>query len=261
MNSPKSLQSPLLRARGFRHAFFTRHGGVSEGPYASLNFSTSTGDSVQNVRENLSRAAASLGIPPDRLYFLSQVHGAEAVLVESESGTEFRHRQGDAVVGVLPGIACGVRTADCVPILIADQASGAVAAVHAGWRGVAKGVVLSTLQCLRQALRAEGAFIAAIGPHISAAAFEVSEEVASELASAPGARDAIERHHGPKPHVVLRAIVRGQLESSGLKARDIDDVLGCTFLDADRFFSYRRDGRVGGRHLSVIVSRAQAAMR
>lgn len=261
--------SPLLSAAGFRHAFFTRHGGVSTGPYRSLNFSYAATDSEANVRQNLARAAATLGLPAARLYFLSQVHGVDVKLLHGDEDREVvLFEQGDAVVSQDPTLACGVRTADCVPILIADRISGGVGAIHAGWRGTVSGVVAQAVRALRELIGGPSDLIAAVGPHISARAFEVSEEVAAELAACSSLPDVVLRADVaadgsvvatyPRPHVDLRRIIRGQLLELGLDAGAIDDVPGCTVLDAQDFFSYRRDGAASGRHLSAIVPRGHA---
>ncbi len=254
--TPDSFEeSPLLRAAGFRHAFFTRRGGASAGPYESLSFSVAVGDSADNVSENLRRAATELGVEPSRLYFLSQVHGRDVVVVDgSENRDAVLHREGDAVASTAAGVACGVRIADCVPLLIADRASGAVAAAHAGWRGVAAGVAAETVRTLRGLIADRGDLIAAIGPHISVDAFEVSEDVAAQLRDASPDRDVIDRSHA-KPHVDLRRILRAQLRALGLADEDIDDVGGCTVGDRERYFSFRRDGKQSGRHLAAIVVR------
>lgn len=260
------LSSPLLTHAGFRHAFFTRHGGVSAGPYRSLNFSYAATDSEANVRQNLARAGVALGVPATRLYFLSQVHGVEArTLHGNEDREQVLFEQGDAVVSLDPTLACGVRTADCVPILIADRTSGGVGAIHAGWRGTVSGVVAQAVSALRELIGAPGDLIAAIGPHISARAFEVSEQVAAELAACSKLPGVVQRAElasdgrvvqpYPKPHVDLRRIIRGQLLELGLTGTAIDDVPGCTVLDAEDFFSFRRDGAHSGRHLSAIVPR------
>ena len=125
MNHAYYLESPLLREAGFRHAFFTRRGGVSAGPYESLNFSFAVGDHEPNVRENLARAAAALGVTATRLYFLLQVHGRKSQVVLGEEDWEWMRRQpGDAVVSRQTDLACCVRTADCLPLLIGDRSSG-----------------------------------------------------------------------------------------------------------------------------------------
>jgi polyphenol oxidase len=248
------LESALLRELGFRHAFFTRRGGVSEGPYESLNFSSAVGDSPERVAANTALAAGALGVTPERIRFLSQVHGSAALALDgSETAAEARLFEGDAVASRTPELAVSVRTADCVPILVADPESGAACAIHAGWRGVVRGVVEAGVARLRE-LSSRGELAAAIGPHIRAAAFEVSEEVAVELAAASPVAGVVLRG-SVRPHVSLAHIVRGKLVALGISADSIDDVGGCTASEPERFFSFRRDGKIGGRHLSAIVPR------
>lgn len=250
--SPEYLTSPLLLDAGFRHAFFTRQGGVSSGPYASLNFSYGVGDAAECVDENLRRAADTLAVPQGQVYFLSQVHGDVAVeLFSPTPQKEVWCQEGDALVSAYPELACGVRTADCVPVLVADQSTGRVAAIHAGWRGIVAEVIKAGLKLLGGDPKH---WVAAIGPHISVSRFEVSEEVASavERVSSP---DCIAREAGRKPHVDLRRAARNQLLNTGMSSLAIDDVEGCTQSDAANFFSFRRDGKHSGRHLSAIVPR------
>lgn len=249
------LTSKLLTAAGFRHAFFTRRGGVSEGAYESLNFSIAVGDAPERVEKNLELAAEALGVTGERIRYLSQVHGALALAVDgSERAADARLWEGDAVLSRSPGLACSVRTADCVPIVVADLASGAACAIHAGWRGVVRGVVEAGIARLRDLTGTRGDLAAVIGPHIRQAAFEVSEDVATELASVSPVSDVVDRS-GPKPHVSLARIVAGKLLALGLAESHIDDVGGCTLSEPERFFSFRRDGKIGGRHLSAIVPR------
>ncbi len=255
MTSPaKALISPLLRDAGFRHAFFTRGGGVSEGPYASLSFSVAAGDVPEHVEENLNRAAALLGVAPERMYFLSQTHGTDLREVTGvEDRSEVLHLEGDAVWSDSPAVACAVRSADCVPVLLADRRSGRVAAIHAGWRGVAAGIVPSVISRLATDRRPE--WLVAIGPHISVEAFEVGEDVAQALEAASPSAKSVDRTSWSKPHVDLRLILHAQLADVGVAPAAVDDVFGCTHGDRARFFSFRRDGRLSGRHLSAIVPR------
>jgi YfiH family protein len=249
------LESPLLAAAGFRHAFFTRRGGVSEGPYASLNFSRSVGDDPERVAKNFDLAAEALGVAASRIYFLSQVHGAGAItLTGEEDPAILLEVEGDAVVTRKPGTACGVRTADCVPILVGDRRTGAVASIHAGWRGIVRGVVEAGIAKLRDVAGEPGDLVVAIGPHIRGTAFEVGDDVADELAAVSPV-PCVLRREGMRPHVRLDNIVRAKLAALGVGSDLIDDVEGCTASEPDRFFSYRRDGKVGGRHLSAIVAR------
>jgi polyphenol oxidase len=248
-------QSDLLAREGFVHAFFTRRGGVSEGAFASLNLSSAGGDDPKLVAENLRRVALELGVPAARVYFLSQVHGVRARVLGPEDDRErVLHEEGDITLSLEPGLACGTRYADCVPVLLADRRSGAVAAVHAGWRGVADGAVTAGVAALGALVGAPLDLVAAVGPHISRAAFEVSAEVAEELLRASPDRDVLDlsRH---RPHVDLRRIVHAQLRATGIDEAGIDHVGGCTVGDPDRYFSFRRDGAASGRHLAAILAR------
>ena len=256
-DQPGALTSLLLRNAGFEHAFFTRQGGVSEAPWASLNFASSTGDDPAAVRENLARAARRLGVDPARVYFLSQVHG---VASRELDGTEDRdavvREEGDITLSKVAGVACGARSADCVPILAGDRKTGAVAAIHSGWRGTVLRVALEGVRRLREIAGPAAELVAAIGPHIEVCCFEVGDDVAGELAGcSPVGRAAIWEGEGKKPRVELRRVVRAQLMEAGLRPSDIDDVAGCTVCDAERFHSFRRDGARSGRMLSAIVAK------
>ena len=255
--SPEYLTSQLLLREGFRHAFFTRRGGTSRAPFDSLNFSVRVGDAPENVEANLRLAADALGVEPGRLYFLSQVHGTEVVhLTGRESRDEVVQKTGDVTMSNAPGVACGVRVADCVPVLVGDRRTGAVCAIHSGWQGTALGVTSAAVTALRRLIGGEGDLVAAIGPHIERCCFEIGDDVAERLAAcAPFESDVIVREEGKKPHADLRRIVRIQLRALGLDDMAIDDVHGCTKCDKDRFFSYRRDKERSGRHLAAIVTR------
>lgn len=249
------LTSERLAREGFRHAFFTRRGGASSGPYATLSFSLAAGDDPEAVEENHRRAATVLGIEPARLLYLSQVHGVEVVFAEpSLTRAACARIEGDALLARDGQLACGVRSADCVPILLADPASGAVGAVHAGWRGVEAGIAGAAVAALAE-VGGAGRLVAAIGPHIGPRAFEVGEDVAARLVTASPRGDVVSREGG-RIRVDLRAIVRAQLRAAGLPDDAIDDVHGCTYSEPERFHSYRRDGATSGRHLSAIVPRS-----
>jgi YfiH family protein len=255
--SPPAVTSALLAGAGFRHAFFTRVGGVSLAPWDSLSFAASVGDDPEAVRENFRRAARVLGVDPARVYVLSQVHGtASRVLSGAEDRDEVVREVGDVTVSCAAGVACGVRSADCVPVLVADRASGAVAAIHSGWRGTVANAAHAGVLALRALAGGDGDLVAAIGPHIARCCFEVGDDVAAALAGASPLGDAaVLRQDGRKPHVDLRRVVRAQLEAAGVAAGAIDDVTGCTVCERERFHSYRRDGARSGRMLSAIVAR------
>lgn len=251
-----ALRSASLARAGFAHAFFTRRGGRSPLPWGPTNFAASVGDDPANVRANVELAARALGVEPSRVYFLSQVHGADAVEISGEEDRdEVVLRRGDVVISNAPGVACGVRSADCVPVLVGDPRTGIVAAIHAGWRGVAIGAVAATIRRLVARRARPTDLVAAIGPHIEACCFEVGDDVAAELARASSLGErAIRRDRGPRPHVDLRSIVHAQLDATGVARDRIDDVPGCTACDAERFHSFRRDRDRSGRMLSAIVT-------
>lgn len=253
MTSVEVLRSERLLAAGFAHGFSTRAGGVSQGPYASLNLGRSVGDQADAVAENHRRLASAVGYAPELLYDVTQVHGASVVQVrEADSVMDVRTRHADALVARVAGHAVGVRTADCIPILLGDKASGTVAAIHAGWRGVVAGVVREAIEAMEAADRS--ALVAAIGPSIGPCCFEVGDDVAAELGQAAG--DGLVIRCGPhKPHVDLWRAVEHQLRRAGV---DTIDTLGaCTMCESERFFSFRRDGAQSGRMLSVIVAPAR----
>jgi len=249
------LPSPLLTREGFAHAFFTRRGGCSPAPYDSLHFG-GTGQSADELAANVVAAAHALAIDPARLYTATQVHGREVMVVHgTDNRLEYLRRKADAVVTSTVGVACGVKVADCVPVLVGDRSSGAVAAIHSGWQGTEINVVAAAIAALRKELGETGDFVAAIGPHIEVCCFEVGDDVAARLsACAPGV-DAVDGRRGLRPHVDLRKIVRAQLQTLGIPTDAIDDVRGCTKCDATRFFSFRRDHENSGRLLAAIVAR------
>lgn len=250
------VQSSLLKTYGFCHGFSLRTGGVSSEPFETLNLGRAVGDVALSVAENHRRFAVDVGYDENRLYELSQVHGKEVTVVDGKQApTTFRTQQGDALIGVGSAIAVGVRTADCIAVLIGDPSSGAVATIHAGWRGVVAGVLQATLKKLSDIAGTEvSTWCVAIGPHIRQCCFEVGEDVAEEIAHSCENAEIIERT-GPRPRVSLVKALRVQLNQQGVSAKRIDDVGGCTHCEAQRFFSYRRSGASTGRHLAVIVSR------
>jgi hypothetical protein len=244
----------LLRATHFpdrlTHGFTTRHGGVSEGEFASLNMGAKWGDDPEAVRENYRRVAEAGGFHPEAFVQVRQVHGADVVrartvVAGAEADAIWHHRDdGD-------GVVVAVLTADCVPVLIADADATVVAAVHSGWRGTVQGVVARTVETLLSAGADAARLRAAIGPCIELDAFEVGEDVAAQFDDVH-----VRRHCGARPHVDLVAAVRQQLVGAGLHPQHVQRIGGCTHAEPERFFSYRRDayGRdtKTGQHLSFI---------
>ncbi len=229
------LRSELLDGLGVRHGFSVRTGGAT-------------------VADDGQRLIAGLVGAHGTLFQMSQVHGdGVRRLAPADDAVAVRALDGDALIGV-DGAAVGVRVADCLAVLVVDPASGAVAAIHAGWRGTVRGIVPRAIGELATGGAEPERFAAALFPHLRACCFEVGEDVAAEIALASTARDVIVRGRA-KPHVNLATVVRAQLLDAGLAPARIDDVAGCTRCEPARFFSYRRDGADAGRHLAAIVSR------
>ena len=252
------LTSPLLP---FRHGFSTRAGGASEGPYASLNLGFAVGDIRERVEENFRRLAQAAGIPASAFVTASQVHGDRVLKAEEPPAGDFPRppqAEADALWTDRSGVAVGVKTADCVPILIGDPDTGRVAAVHSGWRGTELGIAARAVEVLAAEGSPPARLLAAIGPAIRACCYEVSEDLAARFARALG--EEVVARAFPKPHLDLPAAVRRTLEQSGVHAEHIDLLPCCTACDAERFFSHRRDRGVSGRHLSFVVGGAPLAI-
>ncbi|MBN1654634.1 MAG: laccase domain-containing protein [Deltaproteobacteria bacterium] len=214
------------------------------------------GNNAERVAANYRELAGFIGCARERIFEVSQNHGSGVRVVgPGERVFDVRSEKADALVAHKSSIAVGVRVADCLSLLLADPFSGAVAAVHVGWRGAVAGV----LEAAIRALIADGSTAAyrlhaALFPHIRPCCFEVGEEVAHALVSACENPDVIVGGY-TKPHVDLALVVKTQLNRSGIADPRIDDIAGCTCCDQNRFFSYRRDGDSSGRHLVVIAAR------
>ena len=232
------IEAPELSGHaGLRHAFFTRQGGVSEGLYASLNGGLGSGDAPERVAENRARMCAQLGLPPDRLVSLYQVHSAEVVTVEAPFAERPR---ADAMVTRVPGLALGIATADCGPILFADPANGVVGAAHAGWKGALTGVVAATVAAMERLGAERGRIVAVLGPTIEQPSYEVGPDfVARFTAEAPG----MERFLAPgaRPDHAqfdLPGFILARLEEAGIG--EVAALRLDTYADAERFYSFRR---------------------
>lgn len=243
------LKSKLLSAP---HGFPTRQGGVSLGPFASLNASASVGDEPAHVESNLERLAVAAEVAPERIRLLSQVHGD--LVIEATEASPQTPPTADGQWTQAPGVAIGVRTADCLPILLEDPVGRRVAAVHAGWRGVIAKIVVKAVEALvAQGTRPEN-LRAAIGPAIGPCCFEIDGDLPDRFAAAFGA-GVVRRVEGrAKPFLDLAACVRQSLEQTGVPRGQIDALGACTSCDA-RFYSHRRDQGRTGRHLSFITCR------
>jgi hypothetical protein len=245
---PDSLRSTALPAP---HGFFTRLGGVSAGPYASLNCSLSGQDSRDAVLENRARAARAIGVEPSALLGLTQVHGVEVVHATAPWAPGQGPRA-DAMVTDRPGIALGIITADCAPVLFCDAEAGVVAAAHAGWRGAVAGVLEATVAAM-QALGARH-IAAAIGPCIRQESYEVSADLRDAVLTrdptdirffAPGRREA-------RWQFDLPGYCAARLAAAGVAA--VGAVGVDTVEDEVRFFSHRRRTLSGGGPIGHQIS-------
>jgi polyphenol oxidase len=236
------------------HGFTTRDGGVSTGPFASLNLGLNTQDEAKKVLENLSIAARAAGLSPGALALVRQVHGnrvvragpaAQSALVTpplTEADGVWTEREGQAVA---------VTVADCAPVLLLDVKSRRVAAVHAGWKGAFARIPERAIIAFRAHGTQARDVRAAIGPCIRSCCYEVSDELAQTFISAFGANAAVKK--GARFHLDLPFAVQASLIAAGVPAEQIDSNFACTSCTPDRYFSHRRDKGETGRQMGFIA--------
>jgi YfiH family protein len=223
----------------------TRAGGRSEGCFAGLNLAEHVGDDPAHVATNRHELQSQLPAAP---HWLSQVHGTRCVAAESAASD----CEADASVAHTQGHVCAVLTADCLPVLLCDRAGGAVGVAHAGWRGLAAGVIEATVAAMA---RPPAELMAWLGPAIGPEAFEVGSEVRKVfVTSDPAAASAFKTHGDGKWLCDLYALARLRLAACGVGA--VSGGGYCTYRERERFYSYRRDGRTG-RMASLIWIEAE----
>jgi polyphenol oxidase len=246
----------LASLPGIRHAFFTRQGGVSDGVYESLNGGVGSHDAAERVAENRARMATALGVAPENFLTAYQIHSPDVVTVERPWAPDARPRA-DALVTHTPGIAIGVSTADCGPILFADASAQVVGAAHAGWRGALTGVIEATIAAM-EAIGADRAnIVAAAGPMIRQPNYEVGPEFIARFKAESAANEHFFTPSEKSGHAMfdLAGYIAARLAAAGVQT--IEDVDRCTYADADAFFSYRRSVHRNegdyGRHINAIA--------
>lgn len=255
MTSPITAPS-LAVLPGIAHGFFTRQGGVSEGIHASLNCGLGSEDDRARVMENRRRVAATLGDERWPVVTLYQTHSATARIVSGAQDPADLPKA-DAVVTATPGVVVGALAADCCPVLFADPEKKIVAAAHAGWRGAVGGILDSTVAEMEKAGASRTRIIAALGPCIGPAAYEVGPEFEAEVVAldADNARFFHKPAGQPRARFDLPGYVLARLARLGLAT--IDNATACTYADEQRFFSYRRTCHRKetdyGRQISAIV--------
>ena len=246
----------IIRARaldGVAHGFLGRRGGVSAGVHAGLNVGVGSEDDPAVVEENRRRARDAV-LPDARLVTLYQVHSADCVTVLAPFEERLRPRA-DALVTDRPGLALGILTADCAPVLFADREAGVVGAAHAGWKGAIGGVTDSTLAAMEALGARRERVVAAVGPCIARASYEVDTGFFRRFAEVDPENERFFADGKPAHFQFdLEAYVAHRLAAAGVKTVEM---LGLdTYADAGRFFSYRRARHRGepdyGRQVSII---------
>jgi polyphenol oxidase len=247
------VSEALDHAPSLRHGFFTREGGVSSGLFDSLNCGFGSGDAVESVAENRARVAARLGAAAERLVTCYQVHSPNVVEVDAAWRREAAPKA-DAMVTRTRGLALGILTADCAPVLLADPVAGVVGAAHAGWRGAVGGVLDATVAAMATLGAARERVRASIGPTIGGASYEVGPEFpAPFLAAEPGDADLFR----PSPragHFLfdLPRYVERRLGRLGIGT--VERLPHDTLADEARFFSYRRACLRGEKDYGRLIS-------
>ncbi|MFD2740156.1 peptidoglycan editing factor PgeF [Sulfitobacter aestuarii] len=219
-----------------RHGFFTRRGGASSGVFAGLNCGTGSSDQSEIVAINRGRVAEAMGVTPDYLVGVHQVHSASVVKIEAPLEEKPR---ADALVTRTPGLALSVLTADCQPVLFADPQAGVIGAAHAGWRGALDGVLEATVSAMVDLGAAREDIVAVIGPTISQRAYEVGPEFLDTfLAEDPEFARFFAQGEGDKMLFDLPGFGLNRLREAGIGHAEW--TRHCTYSDAERFYSYRR---------------------
>ncbi len=233
--------------------FTTRRGGVSSGRFAELNFSRRWPEPGPAVAENLALLAAQEGFRPEELYTVRQVHGRAGVCCDDLSPGEAAGREADFLVCRQPGRVLGVVTADCLPVLFWEPEAGCVAAAHAGWRGLAAGVLEAVVEELRSRYGARPERLSvAVGPGIGPCCFEVGPEVAERFET----RSLAVRFVSGSLHVDLPLEAVERIRAVGVRREAIQVFAECTCCNPDKYHSYRRDGPQIGQHLAFIGIRS-----
>ncbi len=244
------IEAKNLKNYGIVHAFCTRLGGISSFPYESLNFSSTEGDLEGNVRENWRIVSEAFGLSSERFFTVRQVHGDKILVVKSlygDCGLEY-----DALVTTEKGLALGVKTADCVPVLIASKSGGMVSAVHAGWRGTSLEISYKTVRFIMDQFNMKGSeLMAAIGPAIGKCCYQVDSVVYDSTRKIPGA-ELFEYCGDGKWMFDLPETNRLQLIEAGIPAGNIFSSRACTVCNNNMFFSYRAE-QTTGRQLNFIL--------
>jgi YfiH family protein len=250
------LETEELSALGFvTHAFCTRRGGVSAGPYSSLNLGFLAGDRLEDVRRNRTLVEEAFGIPDGRLILMRQVHGDRIRVLDGDGPLPEGLPECDGVVSDQPGVALGIRTADCVPLFFVDRVRRVIGAAHAGWRGTASGIAAAMVETFTGRFSSRrGDLFAVIGPAIGPCCYQVDAPVFSAFSAMPGA-DLFLRPCPEKGRWMadLSLANRLQIREAGVPSENIFSADLCTACRQDLFFSHRAGGGRAGRQINLLM--------
>ena len=244
----------LLRSPAISHGFFSRKGGVSSGPYDSLNAGQGSADRPENIAENRARIAKALGAKPDHLLSLAQIHSRQVLIVDAPF--DGKRPSADGLVTRTIGLAISALSADCGPVLFHDPSASVIGACHAGWRGALSGITDATIDAMETLGARRENIRAVLGPCISQPAYEVGPEFRDTFAAEDETYDRFFKN-GPnnRPHFDLKRFVLMKLRRAGLA--HIDALPDCTYGQPNDYFSYRYNTHNGisdyGRNISAIM--------
>ncbi|MFK4823626.1 peptidoglycan editing factor PgeF [Paenochrobactrum sp. BZR 588] len=262
VTKPQPQQAAQLEKTGSQsgqtivHGFFNRVGGISEGIYAGLNVGTGSNDNQDHVAENRRLVADFLGVKPENLITVHQIHSPDVVKVTEPLSSP--KPQADAMVTNVPGLALGALTADCGPVLFADHQAGIIGAAHAGWRGALGGVLENTIAAMIELGASRENIVAVLGPTIGPENYEVGTEFYQKFLQQ---NKDFAKYFTPsvkQDHYMfnLWRFITDRLEKAGVQATALEE---CTYADQKRFFSYRRTTHRAepdyGRQIAAIAIR------
>jgi len=244
------IQSDLLANHGITSLFSLRQGGISPPPFDQQNLGSGIGDDARHVEHNLTHLIHSAGLPcpPHQTH---QVHGVE--VIRCNGSGRIHNQAADILMTDQVHTPVAVRTADCLPILLADPSTGHIAAVHAGWRGTANRIATRAIDAMIKHGANRSQLLVWLAPCIGSCCFAIGDDTAETLIHSVSGADAC-MTRTPQLHADLRAINRLQLLEAGITDPRIDINHACTACDPARFFSYRRDHGHTGRHLAIIAT-------
>lgn len=253
MNDILYLTHPLLDSVGIKHGFFTRQGGVSQGEYAGLNVSKSTGDDPKNVEENRKRVTDAIGFHKSQLILNCQVHSAEAVYVDAVV-EDNKNIEADGLVTTEKGLLLGVMGADCPPVLFSDPENKVIGAAHAGWPGAKKGVLEATIDLMINRGAVLENIRAVIGPSIAQKSYEVDQKFYTDFVEHDSENIQFFKEGVREGHYMfdLKGYCAGRMKKKGLT--QVVDLGIDTYTDPTRFFSNRRRFHMGEENYGVTVN-------